>query len=74
MQQVLLEQAIEIFIAATLPRVIGRGEVAGHRKGLLQLGVAVELNPIVEGDRADTARRFAMAQAAALSLAPQCVP
>ena len=46
--QVLSEQAIELFVAATLPGMIGRGEVALGRKDALQDLVAAKLGAFIE--------------------------
>ena len=49
--EVLPEQAVEVFVAAPLPRVVRVGEVAAHTGGFLDLPIAVELGAVVPGDR-----------------------
>ena len=53
--QVLSQQAVEVLVAAALPRVVRRGEVHGDRKASLQYGVVVELRAIVERERLEVA-------------------
>lgn len=47
---VLADEAIEVFVAAPLPGMVGGGEVAGKLEALFEQGVVVELGAIVEGD------------------------
>ena len=47
---VLADQAVEVLVAASFPRVVGGSEVALKREMLLELLVAVELGAVVEGD------------------------
>jgi len=51
--QVLSEQAIEVFVASPLPRMIGRGEVALDREDALQDLITVKLGAVVEGQGTD---------------------
>ena len=48
--QVLSKQAVEVLVAASLPRVIRRGEVDLHREALFEQPVVMELGAVVKGD------------------------
>ena len=49
--QVLSHQAVEVFVAPSLPRVVRRGEVDLHWEALFEQLVVMELGAVVEGDR-----------------------
>ena len=53
--QVLSKQAVEILVAAALPRVIRRSEVDLHWEALFEQSVVMELGSVVEGDRLEPA-------------------
>jgi hypothetical protein len=53
--QVLSDQAVEVLVAASLPRVVRRGEVDRHREARFEQAVVTELGAVVEGDRLEHA-------------------
>jgi hypothetical protein len=64
--QILSEQAVEVLVAAALPRVVWSCEVHLQRKALLEQRIVMELGTVVEGKGlelaavlADCARRRA---------------
>lgn len=52
------KQAVEVFVAATLPRPMWIGEVAADIGGPLQQFIAVELGAAVPGDRLERQAAF----------------
>src|ERR1700682_853052 len=51
LRQVRAEQTVEVFVAATLPGVVWRGEVDLDRESLLESEVVVKLGAVVQRDR-----------------------
>ena len=49
--EVLSQQAIEVLVGASLPRVIGRRKITFDRVNLLKAGVVMEFRAVIEGDR-----------------------
>jgi len=48
--EVLSEQAIEVFIAPTLPRRMGIGKIAANAKQVFKNSIGMELRSIIKGD------------------------
>ena len=48
---VLPKETVEVLVAASLPRVMGIGEITDNASGFFDVLVGVELSPIVEGYR-----------------------
>ncbi len=51
--QILPDESVGVLIGALLPAVVGRGEVEAHRIDGCDLGVPMELGPVVSRDRGD---------------------
>lgn len=48
--EVLTQEAIEVFVGSSFPRVVGGSEIAGDSEPLLEPFVRVELCAVIEGD------------------------
>ena len=53
--KVLSQQAVEVFVAATLPRVVRRGEIDLHRELPFECDVVVKLGAVIERERLEVA-------------------
>ncbi len=51
--QVLADEAVGVFVGATFPGVMGRGEIELQTDGVLDCGIAMELGAVVGGDGAE---------------------
>ena len=50
LEDVLTNEAVGVFVRATLPGVVGGGEVERGVRGSFDLAVAVKLCPVIDGD------------------------